>query len=114
MKKVIYFLTLSLLTLTASCGGGQTETPKDEWYAGGTLHKSNLQSWSSSTEKNKLATCADFVANVKDYEGDLTKMKEDATEVMNCIEESAKDPNLSSQNTNEVAASCIILLGIAQ
>jgi hypothetical protein len=114
MKKVIYFLSLSILTLTASCGGGQAETPKDEWYAGGTLHKSSLQTWNSSTEKNKLATCADFVANVKDYEGDFTQMKADATEVMNCIEEPAKEPDLSSQKANEVAASCIILLGIAQ
>lgn len=114
MKKVIYFLSLSILTLTASCGGGQTETPKDEWYAGGTLHKSNLQTWNSSTEKNKLATCADFVANVKDYESDFTQMKADATEVMNCIEESAKEPDLSSQKANEVAASCIILLGIGK
>lgn len=54
MKKVIYFLSLSILTLTASCSGGQAETPKDEWYAGGTLHNSNLQTWNSSTEKNKL------------------------------------------------------------
>ena len=30
MKKVIYFLSLSILTLTASCDGGQAETPKDD------------------------------------------------------------------------------------
>ena len=111
MKKVIYLLSLSLLT---ACGGGQSDTPKDEWYAGGTLHDSTLGAWNSATEKNKLATCADYVANVKDYEGDLTQMKADATEVMNCIEESAKDSNLSAQKANEVAASCIILLGIGQ
>jgi hypothetical protein len=114
VKKVIYFLSITILTSTASCGGGQTETPKDKWYAGGTMHKSSLQTWNSSTEKNKLATCADFVANVKDYEGDFIQMKADATEVMNCIEESAIEPDLSSQKANEVAASCIILLGIGQ
>ena len=111
MRKVIYFLSLSILT---ACGDAQSETPKDQWYAGGTLHESTLQTWNSSTEKNKLATCADFVANVKDYEGDFTQMKADATEVMNCIEESAKEPDLSSQKTTEVAASCVILLGIGQ
>lgn len=114
MKRAIYFLSLSILTLTASCGGGQTEAPKDEWYVGGTLHKSTLQLWNSSTEKNKLATCADFVANVKDYEGDFTQMKTDATEVMNCIDESAKEPVLASQKSSEVAASCVLLLGIAK
>lgn len=114
MKKAIYFLSLSILTLTASCGGGQSETPKDEWYVGGTLHESTLQLWNSSTAKNKLATCADFVANVKDYEGDFTQMKADATEVMNCIDESAKEPELASQKSTEVAASCVLLLGIAK
>ena len=81
---------------------------------GGTLHESTLQSWNSSTAKNKLATCADFVANIKDYEGDFTQMKADATELMNCIVESAKEPELGSQKTNEVAASCGLLLGIAK
>jgi hypothetical protein len=111
MKKAIYFLSLSILT---ACGGGQTEAPKDEWYVGGTLHESTLQSWNSSTKKNKLATCADFVANVNDYEGDFTQMKADAAEVMNCIDESAKEPELASQKSTEVAASCVLLLGIAK
>ncbi len=111
MRKVIYFISLSILT---ACGGSQSETPINQWYTGGTLHESTLQTWNSSIEKNKLATCADFCANVKDYEGDFTQMKADATEVMNCIEESAKEPDLSSQKTIEVAASCVILLGISK
>jgi hypothetical protein len=111
MRKVIYFLSLSILI---ACGDAQSETPNGQWYVGGTLHESTLQNWNSSTEKNKLATCADFVANVKDYEGDFSQMKTDATEVMNCIDEYAKEPDLSSQKTTEVAASCVILLGISQ
>ena len=110
MRKVIYFLSLSILT---ACGGEKSETPKDQWYAGGTLHKSTLQIWNSSTKENKLATCADFVANTKDYKGDLDLMKSDATDLMNCIEESAKETNLKNLKINEVGASCAILLGIA-
>ena len=51
---------------------------------------------------------------MKDYEGDFTQMKTDATEVMNCIDESAKEPVLASQKSSEVAASCVLLLGIAK
>jgi hypothetical protein len=112
MKNLISFGIISILLF--SCGGGKTEKPKDEWYVGGTLHRSNLKTWSSSTEKNKLATCADFVANVKDYQGDMTKMKSDALEVLNCIEETAKEPKLSDQKTSEIAATCVLLLGITK
>lgn len=109
MKKLFYFLSLSILT---SCGG--SELPKDEWYVGGNLHKTSLSSWNVATKKNKLATCADYVANTKDYKGDISQMKIDAIEVMKCIDETAKSPDLSNQQTNEIALMCIILLGIQQ
>jgi hypothetical protein len=112
MKKS--FVTLLLLSLLTSCGGGRSETQNDEWRVGGTLHNSSLQTWISSTEQNKLATCADFVSNVKNYEGNISKMKADATEVMKCIDESAKEQYLSGQKTNEIAALCVLLLGVAQ
>jgi hypothetical protein len=51
---------------------------------------------------------------VKDYEGDFTQMKVDATEVMNCIDESAKESELASQKSTEVAASSVLFLGIAK
>ncbi len=51
---------------------------------------------------------------MKDYEEDFTQMKADATEVMNCIDETVKESELASQKSTEVAASCVLLLGIAK
>jgi hypothetical protein len=108
MKRIILLFSLLIL---ASCGNSENNQSKDEWYAGGTLHKATLQTWKLSTEENKLATCADFVANTKEYD-DLDQMKADATEVMNCIDEAAMGNDLEYQKTNEIAAGCVILLGI--
>lgn len=111
MKKLIFLFALSILT---SCGGSQENQAEDKWYVGGTLHTTTLKTWKSSTNENKLATCADYVANIKDYNGDLDQMKTDATEVMKCIDEVALDDKLANQKTNEMAASCVLLLGITK
>lgn len=33
------------------------------WYSGGNLHDANALQWQKASYENKLATCADFVAN---------------------------------------------------
>lgn len=35
-----------------------------EWYEGGTLHNKNALAWQVASQRNKLATCADFVTNM--------------------------------------------------
>ena len=59
---------------------------KDEWYVGGTLHKAKVSEWKSATEKNKLATCADFMVNV-DNTLSASELKETATALKICINE---------------------------
>jgi hypothetical protein len=108
MKNLL--LTITVLSFI-SCGG-QNETETEKWYAGGTLHNSTLATWQNAEEKDKLATCADFVANAKDYQGDMDQMKNDASEVMKCIDEIAKESNLSSEKTAEMAATCVVSMGI--
>ena len=112
MKKIIYILPL-LLLIACSGNSNNNSEPIDEWYAGGTLHKSIIGEWKSATVKDKLATCADYVANVKDYAGDMDAMKKDATDVMDCINETVIGDELISSKTVEVASSCVLLLGIA-
>ena len=39
-------------------------TMPEKWYEGGTLHQENGLVWQKASNKNKLATCADIVANM--------------------------------------------------
>lgn len=108
MRKIFYSLSIiSFLALSIqSCGS--SDAPKDEWYAGGTLHNSSMRSWKYSNEKNKLATCADYVANVKDYKGDLIEMKEDATLLMKCIDGYQNDKEFAQEKITDVASVCLM------
>ncbi|HGM5299650.1 hypothetical protein ACMFFK_09670 [Serratia marcescens] len=36
----------------------------DNWYQGGTLHNANALTWQKASQKDKLATCADFIAGL--------------------------------------------------
>ena len=69
----IVAISLFLLLAVASSDSSDstpTYSPQsnvDQWYVGGTLHSSSIAEWKNATEKNKLATCADIVANVKKF-----------------------------------------------
>ena len=39
-----------------------TNVYAQEWYEGGTLHRSNAIEWQNATTQNKLATCSDFIS----------------------------------------------------
>ncbi len=83
----------------------------EEWYQGGTLHKANVKQWKSATQKNKLATCADFMA-VADNSISMTELKSRATNLMNCINEATRGlDELNNENVSEMATLCIITLG---
>ncbi len=110
MKNITFYLLLFFGFSIYSCGTSDQPVEQVQWYSGGTLHQSTIEEWSKASPENKLATCADYVANVKEYQGDFTQMKIDATEVMNCIEEVSKDGG--STKGNEIAAMCIVTLGL--
>ena len=46
---------------------------KDKWYEGGTLHKAGALDWQRASYRDKLATCADFIAAA--WEKGLLKRK---------------------------------------
>lgn len=109
MKNSIYFLSVLFFV---ACGSPSEESTEENWYSGGTLHKSDIATWRNASSKNKLATCADYVANIKEYEN-LEMMKKDAEELMTCIDEAAIGSEVpGTQSTSEIAASCILLTGI--
>lgn len=118
-KQILSILIIIIFSVFAIASSDDSAKPSsDEWYAGGTLHQAMIPEWKDATEKNKLATCADFVASVKkandeSYNGDLVSMKKDAIQMMSCIDEAVKGDVAENANMkiNEVAATCAILLG---
>lgn len=104
---------LSLLmtsTLSIISCSEETSKPTNQWYQGGTLHKSKIIEWKGSTDRNKLATCADFCAKLyQNYS--LKKIKILATNLKICIDEAVKGHNTSDNfQVSEVASMCLILL----
>lgn len=119
-------LAILILFLTACTSGNYDSkksavSQKDQWYAGGTLHKASIAEWKSANRKNKLATCAHFVANVKKLNGESYKdfsetgnAIKDAEKMLTCLDGavSADTENYKGMKIGEVAASCAILMGM--
>lgn len=91
------------------------------WYEGGTLHHTNVREWRKATYKNKLATCADFLAigiqkNLFHFEiinEYLLKVR--TQELLYCVDSyvnaSNRNEKIESQNISDVVALAALLLG---
>ena len=90
MKNLIYVILIGTILLT-SCGGNSsdnyqnTNTTIDKWYEGGSLHKAKISDWKIATEKNKLATCGDFMATT-DNTVSMEVLKVRAEQLKKCID----------------------------
>ncbi|MEQ1965826.1 hypothetical protein ABLA30_01940 [Xenorhabdus nematophila] len=62
LRLLVFVLSMFLLTNIAHAA---------KWYEDGNLHKSNGIAWQNASEKNKVATCADFIAGMW-IDGELT------------------------------------------
>lgn len=116
MKKLIFIALIGTLILS-SCGGNTSNKPAnrqtkvDNWYKGGTLHKAKISDWKTATDKNKLATCADFMATV-DNSLSMDELKRRAKSLMSCIDESTKGiDNTNNESVSTIAALCLQLMG---
>lgn len=120
---LILLISMSLFSILVSCKNEKlvenTESNIEinkklseikQWYEGGILHKSKITDWKKATERNKLATCGDFCANL--YKNNpLEEIKLIATNLKICIDEAVKGHNRSDNLLiSEVASLCIILL----
>ena len=117
LMSILWFVFSLLLITPTSCMSDKKTADKDvnknlaidapntTWYSGGTLHKSTIKTWKNATEKNKLATCADFCANRYNTLS-LTDIKVVATNLKTCIDEAVNH----TLAVSEVAAMCLILL----
>lgn len=116
MKYIKYLGAFLLLIFVVKWIGSSPEEVNptesiDQWYAGGNLHRAKISEWNVATEENKLATCADFVANIK-KDLPLSELKVKSEEMKNCIDEATRDlSSTDNQETNEIAALCALQLG---
>ncbi|WP_415328527.1 hypothetical protein [Chryseobacterium sp. MMS23-Vi53] len=111
MKKIVYLIPLILFSI--SCN--QKNDPELEWMKNGTLHKKTITEWKTASDENKLATCADFMANIKDADHQkytsLNEMKVDAINLKACIDEGTHNNNYAdNMQISEIAALCYILM----
>jgi len=109
MKKFFYIIILILI----SCN--HKDNPELEWLKNGTLHNKTITEWKVASDKNKLATCADFMANLKETENQkytsIEDMKYDAINLKTCIDEGTRNNNYAdNMKISEVAKLCYILM----
>lgn len=116
MKNLIFIALIGILVLS-SCGGNtsntstNSQTKVDNWYEGGTLHKAKISDWKTATDKNKLATCADFMATV-DNSVSMDELKRRAKSLVTCIDESTRGiDNTNNESVSSIAALCIKTMG---
>jgi hypothetical protein len=91
-------------------------TPKrQQWYQGGTLHKSTLGQWAQAPYRDCLATASDFVVTMLKHEGkqprNIDELKSLAIDLEVCITTTRGDGELDQLAVAEVSAACWILLG---
>ena len=117
MKKLTILFIVSIIFLSGCADNSSTQSHKApanavaNWYEGGSLHKAKTSNWKISTDKNKLATCADFMATV-DNSVSMDELKKRATDLKICIDKATKGlENTNNQSVSGIAASCITIMG---
>lgn len=81
------------------------------WYEGGTLHKSKISEWKKATDRNKLATCADFMAS-RDNTVSMKTLKRRSMDLKNCINEATRGlESTNNESVSSMAALCVVSMG---
>lgn len=106
----VLFMFLAFGSDDTESNSGQSSST-EKWYVGGTLHQETISTWKSSSYKNKLATCGDFMATV-DNSVSMEELKERAVQLVVCIDGATDGlEETNSMKVSEIASSCIILMG---
>lgn len=117
MKKFILFVVVAIVSIFLidiiffpGDSKNNSVSTQDEWYVGGDLHKKTIADWKVATEKNKLATCADFVLS-QDKSMDFNVLKIKANALVTCIDETVEGHSESdNEKVSKIAAQCMILM----
>ncbi|WP_428740164.1 DUF4236 domain-containing protein [Tenacibaculum sp.] len=106
---LISFLLMSSILTIVSCKN-EIKKPTNQWYQGGTLHKSKISDWKNASEENKLATCGDFCTTIY-KDNSLDEIKVIATNLKSCIDEVVRDHSYANnENVSRIASMCLILM----
>lgn len=86
-----------------------------EWYQGGTLHKSTVKEWRYATYSNKLATCSDWLSATR-WKGalkrysDLERLKKASIYFLVTVDEAITDlPQIDNMKINEIAVALLTM-----
>ena len=91
------------------------ERPQEKrWFEYGDLHNADLAKWRVASQRNKIATAADWLASSKwkghlNSPGDFEILKVQAKKLSDAIDLSASDPNLGFMPAVDVADGIIKL-----
>lgn len=88
--------------------------PAPAWYEGGTLHDKTMADWRRASYRNRLATCADFVAALAESSGrrfdSIDQIKPYAVRLERCLSEAARGGHADGQTITSMAAACSLLM----
>ena len=114
--KRYFIVTLILFAISSN-----VPTFAAEWYEGGNLHMATLREWKNASQKNQLATCADFIGEAfldsyfklpfNSNREDSTQLKKYANQLLGAINIWANNNENDNQTVNEAALISMLQLG---
>ncbi len=115
MRRSSTLCVLLLGVAVAGCGSEPPPPPSrpDAWHSKGTLQNATLAQWQAASDHNRLATCADLVADalmrqgVAPNEMDIAEIKPWAMKLQACISEAGERGEAQDTPIFEIAGGCL-------
>ncbi len=113
-SSTLYVLLLGIAV--AGCGDSSPPPPSRTpmaWHSGGTLRNATLAKWQAASDHNRLATCADLVADALMQQGvapnemDIDEIKPWAIQLQACISEAGDRGDAQDTRIAEIADGCL-------
>lgn len=86
----------------------------ESWWQGGSLHSATIAEWKAASDRNKLATAADWLSATV-WKGhlnspqDFDRLKVKAESLVAAVDEGTRDVEIPEMKVNEVAAAIMVL-----
>ena len=103
---------------TKQASNNYHNSQKQNWFSGGTLHKSTVRDWKNASYKNKLATCSDWLAatlwkghlnSMRDFEKVKIKSQKLVGALNDLVNDSSVYDTIKDQSISEYAAAIITM-----